>query len=106
MRWNGLVRGAGWVSGLFDSTAIRFFVTGGGAAALFFALSVAFVTAGAPPFWGSLAAYAIAFLASYLLQRGWTFRGLHRHRHALPRYLILQLGCALSSAAAAQAVVS
>jgi putative flippase GtrA len=100
------VRSAGRVSGVFDSTVIRFIVTGGGAAALFFVLSVAFVTTGAPPFWGSLAAYAVAFLASYLLQRGWTFRSLHRHGHALPRYLILQLGCALSSAAAAQALVS
>lgn len=94
------------MSGLFDCTAIRFIVTGAGAAALFFVLSVAFVTAGAPPFLGSLAAYAIAFLASYLLQLGWTFRGLHRHGHALPRYLILQLSCALLSAAAAQALVA
>ena len=101
---NAPSRSTGWMSETIDSTVIRFVVTGGGAAALFFVLSIAFLTAGAPPFWGSLAAYAIAFLASYLVQRGWTFRGLHRHGHALPRYLILQLGCALSSAAAAQAL--
>lgn len=105
MRWNRLDN-SGRVRRLFEKTLIRFAVTGGGAAVLLFVLSIVFVTAGATPFWGSLAAYAISFFASYLLQLGWTFRGLHRHGYALPRYLILQLGCALSSAAAAQVLVA
>ena len=89
-----------------DSKGLRFLLTGGGMAAFFFVLSILLVLAGLPPFWGSLLAYAIALLLGYLLQRGWTFGARHRHGHALPRYFILQVGCALSSAVLAQWLVT
>jgi hypothetical protein len=85
-----------------DSTTLRFLVTGCSAAALFFALSVVMVKAGLSPFAGTLCAYAVAFVAAYTTQRAWTFRGQHRHRDALPRYLATQVGCAVLSAGLAR----
>lgn len=72
-------------------------VVGSSAAGLLFLLSFALVSAGLPPFAASLIAYAIAFGAAYLAQRGWTFGGRHGHDHALPRYFALQAGCAIFS---------
>jgi len=34
---------------------------------------------------------------AYLAQRGWTFGGSHAHARALPRYFVLQAGCAIFS---------
>lgn len=87
---------------LTDRT-VRFLITGGGAAVLFYALTFGFVRAGAPPFTGTLAAYAVAFVASYTVQRAWTFSGQHDHRHALPRYLAAQIGAALVASAVSRA---
>ena len=88
-----------------DATTLRFLVTGGGAACLFFVLSFGFVHAGLPPFAGTLLAYAIAFVASYTTQQAWTFRGERRHAEALPRYLAAQVACALASALLARLLV-
>jgi putative flippase GtrA len=77
--------------------AVRFVTVGVGAAALLFVLSYVFVGLGLSPFVGSIAAYAIAFVVAYTAQHGWTFGGAHAHAHALPRYLAVQLGCALLS---------
>jgi putative flippase GtrA len=85
-----------------DGTTARFLVTGCGAAVLFFVLSFAAVRAGLSPFVGTLSAYAICFVAAYLTQRAWTFGHAHRHRDALPRYLVAQLACGLLSASLAR----
>ena len=45
----------------------------------------------------SVIAYAMAFVIAYSAQRNWTFGGGHAHGRALPRYFILQAGCALGS---------
>jgi putative flippase GtrA len=75
----------------------RFLVVGVGAAALLFVLSFLLVSAGLPPFPASVIAYAVAFAVAYTAQRGWTFAGQHDHSRALPRYFVLQAGCALVS---------
>ncbi|MEQ1951331.1 GtrA family protein [Mesorhizobium yinganensis] len=84
---------------------VRFVTVGVGAAALLFALSYLFVRLGMSPFTGSIAAYAIAFAVAYTCQHGWTFGGKHDHSHALPRYLAVQLGCALISGLVAHVAV-
>jgi putative flippase GtrA len=81
---------------------MRFAAVGVAAALLFFLLSLLFVTFGASPFAGSVAAYAIVFVVAYLAQRGWTFGAAHAHRDALPRYLAAQLACAMMSGLVAQ----
>ena len=78
--------------------SVRFLIVGGGAAALMFALTYLFRQSGMPSFAGSIAAYAIVFAIAYSAQRSWTFGGTHSHRHAFPRYLAVQLGCAPSRA--------
>jgi putative flippase GtrA len=77
--------------------SVRFLIVGGGAAALLFALTYLFRRSGMPSFAGSTAAYAIVFAIAYSAQRGWTFDGTHSHRRVLPRYLAVQLGCAVMS---------
>ncbi len=86
---------------VLDATAIRFLITGLGAAALLFLLCYGSLRAGLNPFAGTLGAYAVCFVTAYLVQRAWTFRGAHRHRDALPRYLAAQVSCALLSAGVA-----
>jgi putative flippase GtrA len=76
------------------SRLLRFLTVGVGAAGLFFLLTFLLVSAGLPPFIGSMLAYAISFVVAYLAQRGWTFGGRHDHSHSLPRYFALQLTCA------------
>ncbi len=83
----------------------RFATVGVGAAALFFGLAWLLVSIGVPPFTGSVIAYATAFVVAYTSQRAWTFEGRHDHSRVLPRYLVLQLGCALSSGAFAHFAV-
>lgn len=85
------------VRGLVNRRLLRFLTVGIGAALLFFSLCWLFVSLGLSPFLGSVAAYAIAFVVAYLAQQGWTFEGRHGHGGALPRYLALQLGCAIFS---------
>ncbi|MDX8432287.1 GtrA family protein [Mesorhizobium sp. M4B.F.Ca.ET.190.01.1.1] len=83
--------------GFVQTRLFRFLVVGVGAALLLFVLSWLLVSLGLSPFVGSAAAYAIAFVVAYSAQRGWTFGGEHDHATALPRYLALQLGCAVFS---------
>jgi len=75
----------------------RFLTVGVGATLLFFVLSWLLVSFGVSPFIGSAVAYAIAFVVAYSAQHGWTFGGQHDHASVMPRYLSLQLGCALFS---------
>ena len=84
---------------------MRFLTVGIGSALLFFALTYAFVSLGMPPFAGALLAYAVAFVVAYSAQRNWTFGGGHDHSHALPRYFVLQAGCALGSGLLAHVAV-
>ncbi len=84
---------------------IRFIIVGAGAALTFFALSFLFRSSGAPPFAGTVVAYAIAFAVAYTAQHGWTFGGVHDHAEAFPRYLIAQIGCALASGVAGHVAV-
>ncbi|KUM24495.1 polysaccharide biosynthesis protein GtrA [Mesorhizobium loti] len=75
----------------------RFLTVGIGAALLLFVLSWLLVSAGLSPFTGSVVAYAISFVVAYSAQHGWTFGGKHDHATAMPRYLALQVGCAVFS---------
>jgi putative flippase GtrA len=87
-------------------TFARFVAVGVAGAVVLFGLTYAFERAGAAPIWGYAVAYAIAFVFSYSLQRGWTFGARHRHNDALPRYLILQLACAMTSAVVGQGLTN
>ena len=103
-------RTPGWmrqrIKAATDDQTVRFLITGCAAAALFYTLSVAFILCGAPPFGGTVAAYAIAFVASYTVQHRWTFGGQHRHRAALPRYMVSQACCAILSGLIAHTVAA
>lgn len=81
----------------------RFVASGLAGAGVYFCAYVLATHAGLPPFAANLAAYFVAFFVGYALQRGWTFESRHRHRTALPRYFIVQLGCALVTSVASQA---
>jgi len=85
---------------------VRFVIVGVGAALLLFMLSWALVSAGLPPFVGSVIAYMLAFVVAYSAQRGWTFEGRHDHAHAFPRYLVTQLVCAAFAGLSAHVAVS
>ena len=85
------------LAGVERSRLTRFVTVGVGAALLLFVLSWLLVTLGLPPFAGSALAYGVAFVVAYCAQRGWTFRARHSHARALPRYLAVQLGCAVLS---------
>ncbi len=82
---------------LVKSRMCRFLIVGSGAALLLLVLSYALVSLGMSPFTGSVLAYAVAFCCAYTAQRGWTFGGDHDHARALPRYFVLQAGCAAFS---------
>lgn len=84
---------------------IRFVLSGGAMALLFFALSYVFARMGLRPFAGNLVAYCVAFLTGYTLQRNWTFGAVHRHERALPRYAIAQIVCALWSGVVGHSLV-
>jgi putative flippase GtrA len=86
---------------LLQERMVRFVITGGSAATLFYVLTFAFLNAGATPFWGTLAAYAVAFLVSYTVQHAWTFGGRHLHSESFPRYLTAQILCAVTTGIAA-----
>ncbi len=85
---------------------VRFVIVGAGAAGLLFALSYFFVRLGWPPFIASMVAYAISFAAAYTAQRNWTFQSGQDHRRTLPRYFVLQAGCAITSGVTAHLTVS
>jgi putative flippase GtrA len=68
-----------------------------GVAVFFMSLNHALVSGGAPPFWAGLLAYVICFVVAYLLHTFWTFEANHPHREALPKYLALQVSCAVVS---------
>ncbi|MCB1381992.1 MAG: GtrA family protein [Notoacmeibacter sp.] len=90
---------------LTGHSAARFLLTGAGGAMLLFALMLAFSKAGVAPFAASAIAYVLSFATVYSIHRSWTFPGRASHRHALPRYLIIQLVAALFSGFVAQALV-
>jgi putative flippase GtrA len=83
----------------------RFVCVGVGVAAFFMFLTYALVSGGAPPFLASVSAYVICFVVAYLLQRFWTFEAKHRHREALPKYLALQVACAVLSGLVPQVAI-
>lgn len=93
--------------GMHDRATIgRFIAVGGGAALLLFLLTWLLAAAGAPPFVAGTAAYATAFFAAYLTQRGWSFRWKHAHRDAFPRYVAAQTLAALISGVVAHVCMS
>jgi putative flippase GtrA len=93
-------------SGRSRTRLVRFLTVGVGAAALLFTLSYVFARTGIAPFAASSLAYLIAFIVAYAAQRSWTFEGAQDHRVAFPRYLALQLGCALFSGLVSHASVA
>ncbi|MEZ5809832.1 MAG: GtrA family protein [Rhizobiaceae bacterium] len=84
----------------------RFVIVGVGAALLLLVLSYLFVRLGMTPFAGSTIAYAIAFAAAYTAQRNWTFEATQGHGRTLPRYFVLQAGCAMTSGVTAHTAVA
>lgn len=83
------------------ATVARFVATGLGAALLLLVMTWSLAALGLAPFAAGALGYALAFAVAYLVQRSWSFRGRHAHRHALPRYLAAQALAALTSGAAA-----
>ena len=89
------------------STYVRFVAVGGVAAVGYFSICYGLQEAvGWTPFWASSTAYAIMFGFAYLGQRNFAFRSTRRHRESLPAYLLLQVTCALLSAAIVQLLVT
>jgi putative flippase GtrA len=84
---------------------LRFVCVGLGVAVFFTILTYALLSGGVPPFWASILAYVICFVVAYLLQRFWTFEAKHSHREALPRYLALQVVCAVFSGLVPQVAI-
>ena len=90
-------------SALLKSTYVRFIGVGSAAALGYFVICYLLQSvAGWPPFWASVAAYAIMFGLAYLGQRNIAFRSARRHRESLPAYLLLQIVCALLAAGIVQ----
>lgn len=85
---------------------VRFLIVGVGAAILLLALSYLFVRLGMAPFVGATLAYAISFAVAYTAQRNWTFESQEAHSRTLPRYFVLQAGCAIISGVTAHTAVS
>lgn len=88
------------------SRSLRFVIVGVGAAALFAALSYLFASAGLRPALAAPLAYLIAFAFAYVTQRSWTFSAEQSHAVAFPRYLALQLGCAVLSGVVSHVAVA
>ena len=84
---------------------LRFVCVGVGVAVFFMFLTYALVSGGASPFWASVLAYFICFVVAYLLQRFWTFEAKHPHREVLPKYLGLQVACAVLSGLVPQVAI-
>jgi putative flippase GtrA len=84
---------------------VRFVCVGVGVAVFFMVLTYLLVSGGVAPFLASIVAYALCFVVAYLLQRFWTFEAKHPHREALPRYLALQVGCAVFSGLVPQVAI-
>jgi putative flippase GtrA len=84
---------------------LRFIFVGVGVAVFFMFLTYALVSRGASPFWASVLAYVICFVVAYLLQRFWTFEAKHLHREAFPKYLALQVACAVFSGVVPQVAI-
>jgi putative flippase GtrA len=84
---------------------LRFVCVGVGVAVFFMFLTYALVSGGAPPFWASVLAYVICFVIAYLLHTFWTFEAKHPPREALPKYLALQVSCAVFSGLVPQVAV-
>jgi putative flippase GtrA len=57
---------------------------------------------GLAPFTSSVLAYVSALGLGYHVQRNWSFRARHSHSKAVPRYIVLQVGCAVFSGLGAQ----
>lgn len=84
---------------------IRFVVSGGFAALVLLGASYGLLVLGWRPFIANAVGYGIAFVVGYSLQRGWTFEARHAHGHALPRYIIVQLGCGLLAAVSGEVLI-
>ncbi len=94
------------ITSMDTARLIRFAVSGGLSAVVFFLAALALASAGLRPGWAALAAYATAFCVGYGLQRNWTFGAASRHRVALPRYLALQAACAGATALLSEWITS
>jgi putative flippase GtrA len=75
------------------SQFLSFAVIGGSAAALFVALSTLMIELpiSAPDWLLSSICYAFFILPVYMLHRRFSFRSEAPHRHALPRYIVIQI---------------
>lgn len=90
---------------LKSSEPLRFIAAGVFGMVLFFVLAYVAASAGIAPFAASAGAYAVCFVTIYLVHRNWTFARDVPHGRALPRYLAVQLLCALASGLLAHGLV-
>lgn len=92
-------------SGLHETarSGVAFLVIGGGAAALFIALStwILGLDTGIPRWLASTACYALLVVPVYLLHHRFTFRSSVPHAVALPKYMATQAMAVVVSAAMA-----
>jgi putative flippase GtrA len=88
-----------------DSQAVRFLITGCGAALLQFGVTAALIDMGMKPGYASGGAYLVALVAAYAAHRAWTFRSVQLSvRRSALRYLLVQLLSAATAALTASAV--
>lgn len=74
--------------------AARFLTVGGGSTAIHIATAITLNgLAGMSALWSNFAAFLIAACVSYPPNWYWTFDAASRHRHALPRFVMLSLLC-------------
>lgn len=82
---------------------VRFLIVGAAVAVFYFILCYLFrVGLELSPFSATLAAYPICIFCGYLGQRWLAFRSKARHTRSLPRYAILQVAVALTTAFSTQ----
>lgn len=74
--------------------AVKFGVVGGGATFVHVLAALTYNgLAGVTPLWANFFAFLTAAVVSYAGNWFWTFNGVSRHLHALPRFALLALTC-------------
>jgi len=92
---------------VLERREFRFLLAGAALAIFYFNVVFSLVRfASLSPFMSSVLAYVSALGLGYVVQRNWSFRARHSHSKALPRYVLLQAGCAGISGLSAQAATT
>lgn len=84
---------------------VRFIIVGGSCALLYFLLMwLCRGRFGLTPFLATVCAYCGSICVAYIFQHRWAFRSDTAHAVALPRYVLVQVACALLTAESTQAI--